>query len=80
MDEENKNAPAEQSTFEEELQVMKNNLETITRERDALTRGRDALAVQNRRLLESLRGKPIPAEEKTDEFAFLDKIFNKERK
>ena len=73
MDEENKNAPAEQSTFEEELQVMKNNLETITRERDAL-------AVQNRRLLESLRGKPIPAEEKTDEFAFLDKIFNKERK
>ena len=71
--EENTNAPAEQSTFEEELQVMKNNLEAITRERDAL-------AAQNRRLLESLRGKPIPAEEKTDEFAFLDKIFNKERK
>ena len=73
MDEENKNAPAEQSTFEEELQVMKNNLETITRERDAL-------AAQNKRLLETLRGKPIPAEEKTDEYAFLDKIFNNERK
>lgn len=67
------NTPAEQSTFEEELQLMKNNLETITRERDAL-------AEQNKRLLETLRGKPIPAEEKTDEFAFLDKIFNKERK
>lgn len=73
--EENTNIPEEQSTFEEELQVMKNNLETITRERDAL-------AAQNRRLLETLRGKPIPAaeEEKTDEFEFLDKIFNKERK
>lgn len=71
--EENTNIPEEQSTFEEELQVMKSNLETITRERDAL-------AAQNRRLLETLRGKPIPAEEKTDEFAFLDKIFNKERK
>ena len=73
--EENTNIPEEQSTFEEELQVMKNNLETITRERDAL-------AAQNRRLLETLRGKPIPAaeEEKTDEYAFLDKIFNKERK
>lgn len=70
---ENKNTNTEQSTFEEELQLMKNNLETITRERDAL-------AEQNKRLLETLRGKPIPAEEKTDEFAFLDKIFNKERK
>lgn len=71
--EENTNTPAEQSTFEEELQVLRNDLESITRERDAL-------ATQNRRLLESLRGKPIPAEEKTDEFAFLDKIFKKERK
>ena len=71
--EENTNIPEEQSTFEEELQVMKNNLENMTKERDAL-------AAQNRRLLETLRGKPIPAEEKTDEFAFLDKIFNKERK
>lgn len=71
---ENKNTNTEQSTFEEELQLMKNNLETITRERDAL-------AEQNKRLLENLRGKPIPAaEEETDEFAFLDKIFNKERK
>ena len=72
--EENTNIHEEQSTFEEELQVMKSNLENITKERDAL-------AAQNRRLLETLRGKPIPAaEEKTDEFAFLDKIFNKERK
>ena len=72
--EENKIIPEEQSTFEEELQIMKSNLETITQERDAL-------AAQNKRLLETLRGKPIPAEEeKTDEFAFLDKIFNKERK
>ena len=72
--EENTNTPVEQSTFEEELQVMKSNLETITRERDAL-------AAQNKRLLETLRGKPIPAaEEKTDEFAFLDKLFNKGRK
>lgn len=72
--EENENKTTEQSTFEEELQVMKSNLETITRERDAL-------AAQNKRLLETLRGKPITAaEEKTDEFAFLDKIFNKERK
>lgn len=72
--EENTNTPAEQSTFEEELQVMKSNLEAITRERDAL-------AAQNRRLLESLRGKPIPAaEEKTDKYAFLDKIFKNERK
>lgn len=62
----------EQSTFEEELQLVRDNLETVTRERDAL-------AEQNRRLLESLRGKPIPAAEETDEFAFLDKIFNKER-
>lgn len=72
--EEKTNTPAEQSTFEEELQVMKSNLENITKERDAL-------AAQNKRLLETLRGKAIPAaEEKTDEFAFLDKIFNKERK
>ena len=71
--EENTKTPPEHSTFEEELQLVINNLETVTRERDAL-------AEQNRRLLESLRGKPIPAEEKTDEFAFLDKIFNKERK
>lgn len=72
--EENTNTTAEQSTFEEELQLVRNNLETVTRERDAL-------AEQNRRLLETLRGKPIPAaEEETDEFAFLDKIFNKERK
>ena len=71
--EENTNTLVEQSTFEEELQVMKSNLENITKERDAL-------AAQNRRLLETLRGKPIPAAEETDEFAFLDKIFNNERK
>lgn len=72
--EENTKTPVEQSTFEEELQLVKNELETVTKERDDL-------AAQNKRLLEALRGKPIPAdEEKTDEFAFLDKIFNKERK
>ena len=72
--EETKNKVEEQSTFEQELQQTKDDLAAVVKERDALV-------AQNQRLLDAIRGKSIPSKEKqTDEYAFLDKIFNKERK
>lgn len=73
--EENENPTPEESTFEQELQQAKDDLAAVVKERDALV-------AQNQRLLDALRGKSIPAEEEkpTDEYAFLDKIFNKGRK
>ena len=68
--EENENQTLEQSTFEQELQQAKDDLAVVVKERDALV-------AQNKRLLDAIRGKSIPAEEEkpVDEYAFLDKIF-----
>lgn len=66
----------ERNPIEVELEDLRNDYEQLKKERGVLV-------AQNMRLLDALRKRAIPAEEpeekKVDEFAFLDKIFNKER-